>query len=141
MSDIVIVRGDEWPLSMVIVGKTTKEPMDLTGFTVVMTVTRVKSPLDDSSKLFSCVGEVDPDQVANRGRVVFIPTQDNTKENGKFFYDVEITKGSRRKTFNNGSKFVIEQDNTKSPASTSFVEPFNNYIGAENYTDAENYND
>jgi hypothetical protein len=31
--------------------------------------------------------------------------------NGKFFYDIEISKGTLRKSFNAGKKFNIGQDN------------------------------
>jgi hypothetical protein len=141
MSDIIVTRGDEWPIPVKIVGATTKEPMDLTGFAVVMTVTRLRYPADDASKLFRCAGVVDPDQVANKGLVVFTPTQADTAVSGRFFFDVQLSKGTLRKTFNNGERFTIIQDNTKITEDTGTVDTFAGYTDASNYTDTESYND
>jgi len=113
LDDLIVVRGDEWPIPLRIIGATTKEPMDLTGFAVLLTVTRFKGPSDDSKKVFDCLGVVDPDQVLNKGRVTFTPTQADTAEIGEYYYDIQISKNTLKKTFNTGKKCTIIQDHGK----------------------------
>jgi hypothetical protein len=113
LEDITITRGDSWPIPITIVGKSSGLPMDLTGYTVKLTVTSVKSPPDDTTMIFQCIGVVDPDQVTNKGKVVFTPTSTDTAVSIKAFYDIEISKGTLKKSFNAGKKCTIGQDNTK----------------------------
>jgi hypothetical protein len=113
LGDIVITRGDSWPITVTIIGKTTKIPMDLTGYTVKLTVTSIKNPPDDTTRIFQCNGVVDPNQITNKGKVTFTPTREDTAVSIKAFYDIEISKDTLRKSFNTGKRFTIGQDNTK----------------------------
>ena len=113
LGSINFIRGDSWPIPLIIKGKTSGFPMDLTGYEVLMTVTSTKTPTDDTDEIFQCIGVVNPDQVNNKGRVVFTPTSENTALVGRYYYDIQISIGTLKKTFNAGRRFNIYQDNTK----------------------------
>ncbi len=114
IGDIEYSRGDSYPYSILIKDKAAGVYVDITGYTFILTVDPAKAPVDASNNVFSVVGVVDPDQVTNAGRVSFTPTEDDTDNVGKFYYDIQFIDGSgNKRTFVKGFKFLIEQDISK----------------------------
>lgn len=108
---IVMFRGDSYPVPFVVKNKKTKTPIDLAGATAKLTVDRKARPVDETTKVFSVNGVIDP--VPTTGRISFTPTPANTAEIGKYFYDIQLTlpDGSIRTIVK--STFEITQDITK----------------------------
>ena len=114
IGDIDYSRGDSYPYSIRIKDKATREYVDITGYTFILTVDPEKAPVDATNNIFDVVGVVDPDQVNNTGRVSFTPTEDDTDNIGKFYYDIQFIDGSgNKRTFVKGFKFLIDQDISK----------------------------
>jgi hypothetical protein len=113
MGVVNIVRGDQWPLTFVLMDPATNLPVNLMGFESILTVTSAAEPVDNTTKIFNCIGIPASDQTVNTGVVTFTPTIFQTSVSGAFFYDIEISDGTLRKTFFAGNKFNITQDNTK----------------------------
>lgn len=113
LKKVTMFRGDSYPLELTIKNKATGDAVPLTGFSFIMTVTTIKDPPDDTTVKFTVIGVIDPDQVANMGKVTFTPTTDNTDEIGKFFYDVQMTNASGHIRTIAKNNFDITQDNTK----------------------------
>jgi hypothetical protein len=114
LKDIVMTRGDSYPLTMTVKGKSSGTPVPLTGYSFLLTVTSDKDPIDATTKVFQVAGVVDPDQVLNTGKVSFTPTSANLSTVGKFYYDIQMTVGSFIRTINEKNRFIVLQDNTKS---------------------------
>jgi hypothetical protein len=109
--DVQIYRGDSYDLPFTITDKITGALIPLTGATLKMTVTTIKDPPDDTTKLFDMDGVINADPTT--GKVAFRPTVLNTAVIGKYFYDIQLTgvDGSVRTVQKAG--FEIRQDNTK----------------------------
>ena len=111
IGDIVYKRGDTKPIRLTIIDKATKQPADITGCAFLFTVDPEPEPTDDSNNLFALVGVVDPDQVANKGKVKFEPSETNSGTVGFYFFDVQMVDTSGYKdTFVGPLKFDIMQD-------------------------------
>ena len=114
IGDIEYSRGDSYPLSIRLKDKNTKEYVDITGYTFLLTVDPSKAPDDDINNIFQVAGVVDPDQVVNKGRVSFTPTELDSNSVGKYFYDIQfVDLSAHKRTFVRGYKFNIDQDITK----------------------------
>ena len=114
LGEIEIYRGDSYPIAIVVKDRSTGEPIDLTGYSFVMTCDSRKDPNDNSTQLFQVNGEVDPDQVNNTGKVTFTPTtSDTNQEIGKYYYDIQMTDASGHIRTIKKDKLKIVQDITK----------------------------
>jgi hypothetical protein len=114
IGDINYSRGDSYPLSIRIKDKASKEYIDITGYTFLLTVDPSKSPEDSTGNIFQVIGVVDPDQVTNKGKVSFTPTQTDTDNVGKYYYDIQFIDGvGNKRTFVRGFRFILGQDITK----------------------------
>lgn len=113
LGDIVMTRGDSYPLILTIKDSDTNQPINLTGYSFKLTVTKDRDPVDSSSKIFEVIGVVDPDQINNTGKVSFTPSTTDTSIAGKFYYDIQLTYNNVVYTINNKNKFIILQDHTK----------------------------
>ncbi len=116
MSNIDWYRGDSFPIELTIKDSSTTPSIaiDITGYSFKLTVDTLKAPLDDSTKVFEVIGIVDPDQVANTGKLTFTPTAINTDLlPGTYYYDVQMIDpfGNIRTIIKN--KWKIIQDITK----------------------------
>ncbi len=115
LGDITWYRGDSYPLELTFRNRLTKELIDLTGYTFLFTVNPEKEPVDDSNQLFQVAGVVDPDQVTNKGKVIFTPliADTSTAAIGTYYYDIQLSYDvdSPRTLFK--YKFKIHQDITK----------------------------
>lgn len=114
IGDIDFSRGDSYPLGIRLKDKATKEYVNITGYSFLLTVDPSKTPIDSANNIFQVIGEVDEDQVNNIGRVSFTPSETDTDNVGKFYYDIQyIDTQGHKKTFVKGFKFTIGQDITK----------------------------
>ena len=114
IGDIEYSRGDSYPISIRIKDKFTGEYIDITGYSFILTVDPNKAPLDATANIFEVDGILDPDQVTNTGRVSFKPTESDTDNVGKFYYDIQfIDADGNKRTFVKGFKFTIGQDISK----------------------------
>lgn len=87
-AELVIYRGDSYPITFTLLDATTGLPLDLTGYAFVLTAGARENPDDDSTKLFSVAGAVaDPES----GQVSFTPLAEDTATAGSYFYDVQMT--------------------------------------------------
>jgi len=109
-NDITIYRGDSYDLSFTITDSATSLPVPLNGATLKMTVTTIKDPPDNTTKLFDIDGVVDADPTT--GIVTFKPTSVNTAAIGKYFYDIQLSGSGDIRTVQKAA-FNIVQDNTK----------------------------
>ena len=96
MPAITIYRGDSYPILFSLKDKATTMPIDLTASTFKLTVSTVKEPPDNTSKVFDVAGVLT--STPKDGIVAFTPTASNTAVAGKFFYDVQMTVGSTVRT-------------------------------------------
>ena len=109
IGDIEMRRGDSYPFVLTVKDSLTKLPINITGYTFKLTVDPAKDPIDATNNIFVVIGVVDPDQVANIGKVSFVPSKVNTATAGKFFYDIEMFYGVYNRTIAK-YKFTILQD-------------------------------
>lgn len=109
--EISMVRGDSYSITFTVTDEDTGIAIDLTGVSGILTVDTLKSPPDNTTKVFDLVGTVDATPTS--GKISFLPTTLNTADIGKFFYDVQLTfpDGSVRTIVK--STFAITQDITK----------------------------
>jgi hypothetical protein len=110
MSDIERPRGDTYADEFVIKSKSTGLPINITGYTFVMTVDPEQYPEDSSNNLYSLNGTI---LDAPNGRVEFAPTVTQANQVGKFFYDVQMVDGAGRKRTVLRGKYTYKQDITK----------------------------
>jgi len=114
MGSVEFYRGDSYPLELTIKNKETKELIDLTGYSFLLTVDSLKTPIDALTKVFEVAGVVDPDQVVSTGKVTFTPTEVQTDiTTKKYFYDVQMTDASAHIRTIVKDTFTILQDITK----------------------------
>lgn len=109
--EIEMYRGDSYPITFTVTDKDTGEAIDLTGASAILTVDTLKSPVDNTTKVFSVNGVIDADPLT--GKVSFTPTTGNTATVGRYFYDVQLTlPGGSVRTIAK-STFTITMDITK----------------------------
>jgi hypothetical protein len=110
--DICITRGDSTPMSVTITDDAaTPAPIDITGFTYLLTVDPSESPADGTGNLFQLAESNTP---GVDGVVVFSPsTTDTDQTPSDYFFDIQQTDaGANLRTVAKG-KFTVLQDITK----------------------------
>jgi hypothetical protein len=110
MSDITRYRGDTYADEFVIKSKATGLPINIAGYTFLLTVDPEKAPVSDTNNLFSIVGTIVD---APTGRVEFAPSAPQADRVGSFFYDVQMIDGAGRKRTVVMAKYKFVQDITK----------------------------
>ena len=110
-TELEYFRGDSYATVFTLTDRSTKLPINLVGYTFVMTVDSLNSPETSSTtELFSVDGVITS---AVEGTVSFTPTVINTAQPpGKYYYDVQMVLGSTKRTIIKDS-FTITQDITK----------------------------
>lgn len=102
MTNITRTRGDTYPIEVTL-GE------DVSGGTFLLTVDPSRSPVDDSNNLFQLTGTITD---APGGVVEFAVTEQQADHVGRFYYDVQMTRGGLVYTVAAGGiRFV--QDITK----------------------------
>lgn len=110
MTAITRRRGDTYADEIIVKSKTTGLPIDITGYTFVMTVDTRQTPTDATTKVYQLTGAI---LNANGGRVEFAPNATQADHVGDFFYDIEMTDGTGRKRTIVSGKYKYLQDITK----------------------------
>jgi len=110
MTDITRKRGDTYADELIIKSKATKKPIDITGWTFVLTVDPNQGPLDASSNVYQVHGVV---LDGPAGRVEFAPTDVQADQVGAFYFDVQAldTAGRKRTIF--AGRYTYKQDISK----------------------------
>jgi hypothetical protein len=110
LSDITRVRGDTYADEFVFRNKKTGQPLDLTGYSLKMTVDPLKDPVDAAANLYQLAGTI-TDAVG--GKVEFSPTATQADQVGSYFYDVQMIDALGRIRTAVTGKYKYVQDITK----------------------------
>lgn len=110
MSDITRVRGDTYADEFMFKNKKTGVAIDLTGYTLKMTLDPAKDPTDATNNLYQLDGVVVD---ALEGKVEFAPTATQADQVGQFFYDVQMIDALGRVRTAVVGKYKYLQDITK----------------------------
>ena len=103
-------RGDTYADEFIVKSATTGLPINITGYTFLMTVDPEKNPLTNANNLYQLVGTIlDP----TAGRVEFAPSASQADRLGAFFYDVQMIDGALRKRTIESDAYIYKQDITK----------------------------
>jgi hypothetical protein len=85
--------------------------LNLTGYTLVLTVDRRREPSDGTTQLFQLTGTLTD---APNGKASFTPTLMQAGATpGTYYYDVQLTDGSGAIKTAGPGKYVFKQDITK----------------------------
>lgn len=107
---LTIVRGDSYPIPF-----TLTDPagavLDLTGCTVVLTVSAEAEPEDDTAQICQVAGVLADDPTT--GGVSFTPTTADTAEVGGYYYDIQVTDADGHVRTPVKSTLTISQDISK----------------------------
>jgi len=105
-------RGDSYPLELTIKNKSDGEVIDLTGYSFILTVDTLKTPPDDTTKVFEVAGVLDADP--STGKVSFTPTTTDTNiDPASYYYDVQMIDSSGHIRTIAKNKWKLLQDITK----------------------------
>jgi hypothetical protein len=108
--NILRKRGDTYSTEMVIRSKTTNLPLNMTGYSFLLTVSTKQQPGSISDQVFQLAGVI-VDPVA--GRVEFPITSEQADRVGHFYYDIQLIDGLGRKRTACSGSYVFTQDITK----------------------------
>ena len=108
--DIVRKRGDTYPDTLVVTSRKTKNVVNLTGCTFVMTLSSTPNPVDDSTQIYQITGLV-PDVLT--GEVEFAPTVEQANKVGYFYFDIQMTDSFGDITTLDSGTYTYIQDITK----------------------------
>lgn len=103
-------RGDTYADEIIVKSSKTKLPINIAGYTFVMTLDPNKAPPDATTNLHSITGTI---LDAAAGRVEFAPSPTQADHVGTFYYDVQMTDGAGRKRTIALDKYVFPQDISK----------------------------
>lgn len=111
MTDLKRERGDTFPDRFAIKKESDGLPLDITGYSFLLTVDPEKYPIDNSNNLFQITGVIVD---AANGIVEFAPSAVQADQTPNvYYYDAQLTDQSGRiRTFDRG-KYKIIQDITK----------------------------
>jgi len=110
MTDITRKRGDTYADEFIIKSKATGRPLNVTGYSFLMTLDPNKAPSDSTTNIYQLSGTIVD---AAAGRVEFAPTTSQANQLGAFFYDVQMIDGGGRVRTVASGKYKYEQDITK----------------------------
>ena len=110
MSNITRKRGDTYADEFIIKSASTGLPIDITGYTFVLTLDPERAPEDASQNVYALTGNIVD---AANGRVEFAPTPLQADQLGNFWYDVQMVDGAGRKRTVVLAKYTYTQDITK----------------------------
>ena len=110
MTTLTRKRGDSFADEMEVISRTTQAPMDITGYSFVLTVDPSSNPTSNTDNLFALTGLI-TDPVA--GLVEFAPSTAQSDVVGSFYYDIQMTDDvGKVRTIQTG-RYVFEQDISK----------------------------
>lgn len=103
-------RGDTYA-NVLTIKNADGTPLNLTGYSVLLTVDRRKEPTDNTTVLFQLTGTITS---AVNGQVSFAPSLLQAgAAAGTYYYDIQLTDGSGAIKTAGPGKFVFKQDITK----------------------------
>ena len=103
-------RGDTYADEIVVKSKSTGLPVNIAGYSFVMTLDPSKTPADATNNLYALTGVIVD---AAAGRVEFAPTALQADQLGEFYYDVQMTDGAGRTRTVALDKYTYTQDISK----------------------------
>lgn len=110
MADITRKRGDTYADEFIIKSARTKLPIDITGYTFLLTLDPEKSPQSNVNNLYQLTGTI---LDAAAGRVEFAPSISQANLLGNYFYDVQMIDGLGRIRTIIAGRYKYVQDITK----------------------------
>lgn len=110
MSNIIRKRGDTYGDVLVVKSSVTRQPVNITGCTFLMTLNPSKVPLDDTNNLYQLVGTIVD---ADGGQVEFAPSDTQADQLGKWYFDIQMTDASGRVRTIDSGRYTYKQDITK----------------------------
>jgi hypothetical protein len=110
MTNITRKRGDTYADEFTIKAASTGLPLDITGYTFVLTVDPEKAPATSANNLYSITGAIVD---AAAGRVEFAPSPVQADQLGAYWYDVQMVDGAGRKRTVVLAKYTYTQDISK----------------------------
>lgn len=110
MTDITRKRGDTYADEFIVKSAATGKPIDITGYSFVMTLDPAKDPTTNANNLYQLTGTI---LNAAAGRVEFAPSPAQADRVGSFYFDVQMVDGAGRKRTIDGGKYKYTQDITK----------------------------
>jgi hypothetical protein len=110
MTALTRKRGDSFADSFTVIDAATGQPLNITGFTFLMTVDPDKSPTTAANNIFQIPGVVVD---GPNGVVEFAPSTVQTDRVGNFYYDIQMTYTSGRKRTLVTDTYRLEQNITK----------------------------
>lgn len=110
MSNITRKRGDTYADELTLTSSSTGLPIDITGYSFLMTLDSRQSPDDETTQVYQVTGSI---LSGVNGRVEFAPTAMQTDRVGDFYYDVQMVDGAGRKRTIVSGKYKYVQDITK----------------------------
>lgn len=111
MTDISRKRGDTYADERVIIDKDTGLPIDITGWTFLLTVDPSNEPTDSANNIMQITGVITD---AAGGVVEFAPSAlQADSAPGAYWFDIEYTDATSRKRTIETGRYVIQQDITK----------------------------
>lgn len=109
-ADLKYVRGDTKPFQVALTDST-GAAVDVTGYTVLWTISTRKNPDDIVDQVLSLAGSiVNP---ASAGRFEFAPTANDTNLVGDYYYDIQVTNDVGKKETILKGMVTFVQDITK----------------------------
>ena len=87
-------RGDTYGDGFVIVSATTGQPINITGYTFLLLLDTLKSPVGNATNIYQLAGVI---LNAAEGKVEFAPTAEQANLLGSYYYDIQMIDGTGRK--------------------------------------------
>lgn len=110
MTDIIRKRGDTYADEITIKSATTGLPINITGYSFLLTLDPAKEPTSAALNVYQLTGVI---LDAAAGRVEFAPTTLQADQVGVFYFDVQMVDGAGRKRTIESGKYTYKQDITK----------------------------
>ncbi len=111
MTAITRKRGDTYADEITVTSATTGLPIDISGYSFVMTLDPEKAPATAANNLYSITGTIIDGPA---GRVEFAPSALQADQApGTYYYDIQLIDGALRKRTIALDKYVYQQDITK----------------------------
>jgi hypothetical protein len=110
MADIKRTRGDTYADEFIILREETGLPLNLTGFSFLLTLDPERRPTSAANHVYQLTGTI---LNAAQGRVEFAPSSSQANIVGTYYYDVQMVDGAGRKRTVESGKYRYVQDITK----------------------------
>lgn len=111
MANIERTRGDTVPFSVTFLSFVGGTPVDLTGYSVILTVDPSEAPPNSSNNIMQLVASI---PAPTTGEAIFKPSAFDADHVGVYFYDVQITDINGDRFTPVSARFRLKQDISKS---------------------------